>query len=190
MYRGFFMIEVLFLAFALSMDAFAVSVGIGVKNNSFTKLLATKVGLFFGVFQGIMPLFGYMASIGVGSFIESVDHWIAFVLLSLIGGKMIYESFGEKVEEEFAAFTNKVLLLLAVATSIDALAAGFTLGLLELNPFVSMVFIAIVTFIFSYAGVFWGTKGGSFLEEKAEIFGGVMLVGIGVKILLTHTLFS
>ncbi|MDQ1325566.1 MAG: manganese efflux pump family protein [Campylobacterota bacterium] len=184
------MVEVLFLAFALSMDAFAVSVGIGVKNISFNRLLAVKAGVYFGLFQGFMPLFGYLASIGLGSFIESVDHWIAFVLLILIGGKMIYESFGEKVEEEFTAFTNKVLLLLAIATSIDALAAGFTLGLLGLNPFVSMVLIGIITFVLSYAGVFLGTKGGSFLEEKAEVLGGMVLMGIGVKILLEHILCS
>ncbi len=182
------MIEVLLLAFALSMDAFAVSIGLGVKNREFNKSLALKAALFFGIFQGLMPLFGYLASIGLGSFIESVDHWVAFFLLALIGGKMLYESFEENTEDEISIITNKVLLLLAVATSIDAMAAGFTLNLMELDPLFSMVIIAAVTFIFSYLGVFIGSKGGSFLEDKAEKLGGIVLIGIGVKILVEHTL--
>ena len=182
------MIEVLLLAFALSMDAFAVSIGLGVKNREFNKSLALKAALFFGIFQGLMPLFGYLASIGLGSFIESVDHWVAFFLLALIGGKMLYESFEENTEDEISIITNKVLLLLAVATSIDAMAAGFTLNLMELDPFFSMLIIAAVTFIFSYLGVFIGSKGGSFLEDKAEKLGGIVLIGIGVKILVEHTL--
>ncbi len=182
------MIEVLLLAFALSMDAFAVSIGLGVKNREFNKALALKAALFFGIFQGLMPLFGYLASIGLGSFIESVDHWVAFFLLALIGGKMLYESFEENTEDEINIITNKVLLLLAIATSIDAMAAGFTLNLMELDPFLSMLIIAAVTFIFSYLGVFIGSKGGSFLEDKAEKLGGVVLIGIGVKILVEHTL--
>ncbi len=182
------MIEVFLLAFALSMDAFAVSIGIGVKSQEFNRYLAIKVALFFGIFQGVMPLFGYLASIGLGSFIESIDHWVAFILLTLIGGKMLYESFGEKTEDEIAIVTNKVLLLLAIATSIDAMAAGFTLNLLILNPFISMVIIGIITFIFSFIGVLIGTKGGDYLEDKAEKIGGVVLIGIGIKILIEHTL--
>lgn len=182
------MIEVLLLAFALSMDAFAVSIGLGVKAQTFDKKLALKVGLFFGFFQAFMPLVGYLASIGLGSFITSIDHWVAFVLLAGIGGKMLYESYQEKTEEEIAIVTNKVLLLLAIATSIDAMAAGFTLGLLDLNPFLSMILIGIITFLFSFIGVFVGTKGGSFLEDKAEKLGGIVLIGIGLKILIEHTL--
>lgn len=183
------MLEVLLLSFALSMDAFAVSIGLGVKTQTFDKKFALKVGLFFGFFQAFMPLIGYLASIGLGSFITEIDHWVAFVLLAGIGGKMLYESFGEKTEEEIALVTNKVLLLLAIATSIDAMAAGFTLGLLDLNPFLSMVLIGVITFLFSFFGVFVGTKGGSFLEDKAEKIGGVVLIGIGLKILIEHTLF-
>jgi len=182
------LIEVFLLAFALSMDAFAVSVGLGVKSVKFDKKLALKAAFLFGVFQGTMPLFGYLASIGVGSFIESVDHWIAFVLLSLIGGKMIYDSFGENTEDEIKCASNKVLLLLAIATSIDALAAGFTLNLMELNPFLSMIIIGIITLFFSYIGVYIGTKGGESLEDKAEKIGGVILIAIGLKILIEHTL--
>jgi putative Mn2+ efflux pump MntP len=182
------MSEVYLLAFALSMDAFAVSIGLGVKNREFSKVLALKVALLFGLFQGLMPLFGYLASVGLGTIIESVDHWVAFLLLSAIGGKMLYESFGENTEDEIVNITNKVLLLLAIATSIDAMAAGFTLNLLDLNPFISMIIIGLVTYIFSYIGVFVGSRGGGYIESKAEMLGGVVLIGIGVKILFEHTM--
>lgn len=184
------MFEVLLLAFALSMDAFAVSIGLGVKNKSFNKTLAFKIGLFFGFFQGFMPLVGFLASLGLGDFIESFDHWVAFFLLALIGGKMLYESFEENTEEEISIISNKVLLILAIATSIDAMAAGFTLSLLDLNPYLSMIIIALVTFVFSCVGNFIGVKGGGFLEDKAEKIGGVVLILIGLKILVEHTLLS
>lgn len=183
------MIEILLLAFALSMDAFAVSIGLGVKSQNFNKFLAIKVALLFGFFQALMPLFGYLASIGLDTFITSIDHWIAFILLVIIGGKMLYESFQEGTEDEITIITNKILLILAVATSIDAMAAGFTLNLLDLNPFISMLIIGIVTLVFSFIGVFIGTKGGTFLEDKAEKIGGVILIGIGLKILIEHLFF-
>lgn len=183
------MFEVILLAFALSMDAFAVSIGLGVKNREFSKILALKVALFFGVFQAFMPLLGYLASLGLGTIVESIDHWVAFVLLSVIGGKMLYESFGENTEDEITHITNKVLLLLAIATSIDAMAAGFTLNLLVPNPLVSIIIIGIVTYIFSYFGVFMGSRGGGYLEDKAEKLGGIVLIGIGLKILMEHTLY-
>ncbi len=183
------MLEVFLLAFALSMDAFAVSIGLGVKNREFSKILALKVALLFGLFQGLMPLFGYLANLGLGSIIESIDHWVAFLLLSAIGSKMLYDSFGENSEEEIANITNKVLLLLAIATSIDAMAAGFTLNLLAINPFVSMIIIGVVTYTFSFIGVFVGSKGGGYIEEKAEKLGGIVLIGIGLKILIEHTLY-
>ena len=184
------MFEVFILAFALSMDAFAVSIGIGVKNKKYDTSLALKVAILFGLFQGLMPLFGYFASIGLGSLIESIDHWIAFLLLGLIGAKMLYDSFGENTEEEISHISNKVLLLLSLATSIDAMAAGFTLELLALNPYISMVIIGIITFVFSFLGVYIGTKNGAFLESKAERIGGIILIGMGLKILIEHTLLS
>ena len=183
------MLEVLLLAFALSMDAFAVSIGVGVKNRYFDIFLALKVGLFFGFFQGLMPLFGYLSNMGLGSTIESIDHWIAFILLSMLGGKMLYESFGENIEDDIRQITNKLLLYLAIATSIDAMAAGFTLNLLQLDPTISMIIIGVVTYIFSFFGVYIGSKGGGFLEDKAEKVGGVVLIAIGVKILVEHTLY-
>jgi len=181
------MLEVFLLAFALSMDAFAVSIGIGVKNKYFDKFLALKVGMLFGFFQGVMPLFGYLSNLGLGSAIESIDHWVAFILLGILGGKMLYESFGENIEEDIAAITNKLLLYLAIATSIDAMAAGFTLNLLQLNPYISMIIIGVVTYIFSFLGVYIGSQGGGYLEDKAEKIGGMILIAIGLKILIEHT---
>ncbi len=183
------MIEVLILSFALAMDAFAVSIGLGVKAKKFDFVFALKVALFFGLFQGLMPLFGYLASLGLDTYIQTIDHWIAFILLTLIGSKMLYESFQEGTEEEINLVTNRVLLMLAIATSIDAMAAGFTLGLMQVNPFLSMIIIGIITLIFSFIGVFIGTKGGTYLEDKAEKLGGVVLILIGVKILIEHLFF-
>lgn len=184
------MIELLILSIALSMDAFAVSLGLGTKQQSQNKWLAVKVGLYFGFFQGFMPLIGYLAGIGLAGMIESIDHWVAFVLLTLIGAKMVYESFGEPVEEEISIVTNKVLLLLAIATSIDAMAAGFTLTLMKINIVISILTIGLTTFVFSYIGVLFGSRGGAFLESKAELLGGIVLIGIGVKILVEHTLMN
>jgi len=182
------MIEVLLLAFALSMDAFAVAIGLGVKSKKFDLLLTFKVALFFGIFQGVMPLLGYFTSVGFGSFIESIDHWVAFGLLCFIGAKMFYESFDSNSEDEISLITDKVLLVLAIATSIDAMAAGFTLDLMSIDPFLSMLIIGVVTFFFSFLGVYIGTNGGEFLESKAEKLGGIVLIGIGFKILIEHTL--
>ncbi len=178
------MIEVFILAIALSMDAFAVSIGLGVKNKHNILSLAIKAGLFFGIFQALMPLIGYLGGVGLKEYIGGFDSLIAFTLLLLIGSKMIYEAFGENVENEISMISNKILLTLAIATSIDAMAAGFTLHLFNLNPFISVILIGIITFIFSILGVYIGSKGGEKYESKAEIFGGVILILIGVKILL------
>ncbi|RXJ57641.1 manganese efflux pump MntP family protein [Candidatus Marinarcus aquaticus] len=178
------MIEVLLLAVALSMDAFAVSIGLGVKQKKDIKVLALKAGLFFGIFQAIMPLIGYLGGVGLKQYIGGYDVIIGFTLLLLIGAKMIYESFGENVEDEILLISNKVLFTLAIATSIDAMAAGFTLHLFSLNPIVSVIIIGIVTFFFSILGVYLGTKGSEKLESKSEVMGGVILIMIGFKLLL------
>lgn len=177
------MIEVLLLAFALSMDAFAVSIGLGAKQNSEYRSLALKAGLFFGIFQALMPLIGYLGGRGLLGFVSEYAHYIAFGLLLLIGAKMIYEGVNEGVEEEFSKITNKVMLTLAIATSIDAMAAGFSLMLLELNPLLACGIIGFTTFIISFIGVYVGKFSGTWLESKAEIFGGVVLVVIGFRIL-------
>jgi len=177
------MIEVLLLAIALSMDAFAVSIGLGVKNKGDIKVLAIKAGLFFGIFQAFMPLIGYLGGVGLKDYIGDFDKIIAFVLLLIIGGKMIYESFDKNKEDEIDSISNKVLFTLAIATSIDAMAAGFTLHLFSLNPYISLILIGFTTFVFSYVGVYLGTKGASKYESKAEFLGGTILILIGIKIL-------
>ncbi len=178
------MIEVLILAVALSMDAFAVSIGLGSKHLQRTKSLALMAAVYFGLFQALMPMIGFLGGKGVLGWVEEYAHWIAFFLLMLIGGKMIYESVSEGIEEDIAQITHKVMLILAIATSIDAMAAGFTLTLMEVNPFLACGIIGITTFLFSWIGVFVGAKSGTWLESKAELLGGVILVLIGFKLLL------
>ena len=178
------MFEILILAFALSMDAFAVSIGLGIKNKNDIKVLALKAGLFFGVFQALMPFIGYLGGIGLKEYIQGYDKIIAFVLLFIIGAKMIYEALNENVEEEISIISNKVLLTLAIATSIDAMAAGFTLHLFEINVYLSLFIIGAITFAMSYFGVYLGSRGGEKYESKAEILGGIVLILIGFKILL------
>jgi putative Mn2+ efflux pump MntP len=178
------MIEVLILAVALSMDAFAVSIGLGAKHNSKKIPLGLMSAVYFGLFQGVMPLIGYLGGKGVLGWVEAYASWIAFLLLLLIGIKMLYESFSEGIEEDIAKITHRVMLILAIATSIDAMAAGFTLTLLDVNPFVACFIIGITTFFFSWLGVLIGSKSGTWLESKAEFLGGVTLILISIKILL------
>ena len=176
------MIEVIILAVALSMDAFAVSIGLGAKEN--IPGLSLKAGVFFGIFQALMPFIGYLGGEGVLGWIEAYAHWIAFALLALIGAKMLYEGLHEGIEQEISAITNKMLLILAIATSIDAMAAGFSLTLLDANPYIACLIIGLTTFAFSWVGVKIGRKSGTWLESKAEIFGGTVLLLMGLKILL------
>ncbi len=185
------MIEALILALALSMDAFAVSIGLGAKvpcgaDGCDRRELALKAGVYFGFFQALMPLFGYLAGVGMMHYIEVFDHWIAFGLLSIIGGKMLYESFQDGVEDEITRVSNRMLMILAVATSIDAAAAGFTLQLINLNPYISMALIGFVTFLLSAIGVYVGAHGEVWLENRAEMLGGIVLIVIGIKILAQH----
>lgn len=177
------MTEILLLAIALSMDAFAVSIGLGSKKRSHFKHLALKAGVFFGGFQALMPLLGYLGGKGVMGFVSEYANIIAFGLLFLIGAKMIYEGFQEGVEEEIQKITNKVMLLLSLATSIDAMAAGFSLTLLNVNPLLACFIIGVITFIMSFIGVFVGKISGTWLESKAEVFGGVVLIIIGFRLL-------
>ena len=181
------MIDITVLATALAMDAFAVSIALGSKKPQDIAKMALKVGIFFGAFQAFMPLIGFLAGVGLDSYISSVDHWIAFVLLSIIGLKMIYEAFSND-EEIVCATTNRMLLTLAIATSIDAMAAGFAINLFSTSILVSIAIIGIITFLFSFIGVYIGSKGGEFLESKAEFIGGIILIGIGAKILYEHTI--
>jgi putative Mn2+ efflux pump MntP len=176
------MFEVIVLAIALSMDAFAVSIGLGSKGD--IKGLGLKAGLFFGAFQALMPFIGYLGGKGVLGWVDDYAHWIAFGLLALIGAKMIYEGLQEGIEENIAAVTNKMMMMLAIATSIDAMAAGFSLTLLDMEAWLACLIIGVTTFAFSWAGVLIGKRSGTWLEDKAEIFGGIVLILIGIKMLV------
>lgn|SRR5690554_1081096 len=178
------MVEVVFLALALSMDAFAVAIGLGAKRQTNNRKMAFMAGLYFGVFQALMPLLGYWIGKGVLAWVASYAPWIAFILLAFIGIKMVYESFSTSEDEAPKSITHRVMFVLAIATSIDAMAAGFVLNLMHVNVILSCFIIGVVTFLFSYAGVFIGVKSGSRFESKAELFGGTVLVLIGFKTLL------
>ncbi|MDD2720092.1 MAG: manganese efflux pump MntP family protein [Gallionella sp.] len=175
------MFEVMILAVALSMDAFAVSIGLGSKSAS--RGLGIQAGLYFGAFQALMPFIGYLGGRGVLGWVDAYAHWIACLLLSAVGAKMIYEGLHENIEEDIAAITNKLMLMLAVATSLDAMAAGFSLTLLDINVYLACALIGLTTFAFSWAGVGLGRHGGAYLEGKAEVFGGIVLILIGLKML-------
>ena len=180
------LIELFLIAVGLSMDAFAVSVCKGLAMPKCTFKKAAIVGLWFGGFQALMPAIGYVLGAQFQEAIASIDHWIAFVLLALIGGNMIHEALDNDEEEADASLDVKTMFLLAVATSIDALAIGITFAFLKVNIIPAVCFIGIVTFIISFAGVKIGNVFGARYKNKAEIVGGVILILLGLKILLEH----
>ena len=179
-------IEQIFLAIGLAMDAFAVSIckGLSVKKIKPRHLVIT--GLYFGGFQAVMPLIGYYLGISFSNYIEMVDHWIAFVLLALIGFNMIREALSKDDEKQTDDFFFISMLPLAVATSIDALAVGVSLAFLKVNIFSSISLIGAITFVLSAIGVLLGKKVGSRFKSKAELLGGIILIVMGVKILFEH----
>ena len=183
------LIELFFIAVGLSMDAFAVSIckGLACREQNFRHNLLA--GLYFGGFQGLMPLLGWLLGVKFSAAITSIDHWIAFVLLCFIGGSMIREALSDEEEEVDASFRPREMLTLAVATSIDALAIGVSfafLGLDRAGILSAAGLIAATTFAFSAAGVSVGSVFGSRFKSKAELMGGVILILIGAKILLEH----
>lgn len=184
------MTELVVLAVGLAMDAFAVSVCKGLSAGRVTLGHALTAGLWFGGFQALMPFLGWLLGVQFQSFITSIDHWIAFVLLCFIGGSMIRESRSEEDEEEMdASFRPKEMLTMAVATSIDALAVGVSFAFLGMGQgeiLSAAGLIAATTFVFSAVGVSVGSVFGSRFKSKAELCGGVILILIGLKILLEH----
>jgi len=184
------LITIIVIAIGLAMDAFAVSIVSGSAYKQLKIRHAFRVALFFGAFQALMPLIGSLAGMSVREYIAGYDHWIAFGLLSAVGAKMIYESFKiTPAKENFNPSNIWVLLVLSVATSIDALAIGVTLSLLPVSIAMAVVIIGLVTFVLSYLGVFIGKKFGHFFENKIEAVGGLILIGLGVKIVFEHLLF-
>ena len=176
--------ELIILSIGLAMDAFAVSIckGISMKKMDWKK--AIIIGLWFGAFQAIMPLIGYLLGSTFEQVVKNVDHWLAFILLSAIGANMIKESFSKDTEDENDDISVKAMFILAVATSIDALAVGITFAFLKVSIVPSIIIIGLTTFIISVGGVVIGNKFGSKYKSKAEIAGGIILVLIGLKILL------
>ena len=182
-------ITIVTIAIGLAMDAFVVSVVRGSAYRQLHVKHTLRMALFFGAFQAFMPLIGSLAGMTLKEYIERWDHWVAFGLLAAVGGKMIFESFKiRSVEENPDPSDIFVLLVLSVATSIDALAVGITLSLIAGSIFTAVLVIGLITFALSYLGVYVGKRFGHFFERKLEALGGLVLIGIGVKILLEHTL--
>lgn len=202
------MTEVVVLAIALAMDAFAVSIGLGAKykqqNNAHSFYLAAYAALYFGMAQGIMPFIGYLLGAAMLGWLAAAAPWIGGFILITLGGKMLYETIkisaghdkkavnGELNINTDAAFINssapkrlnhRTLFTLAIATSIDAMAAGFTLNLLSLPAWMACLIIAMITAVFGFIGIYLGKQSGIWLEDKAEVLGGVVLIGIGLNVL-------
>ena len=181
-------IELLLIAIGLSMDAFSVSICKGLTTKKFSWRMALICGLWFGVFQALMPIVGYYLGAQFQEMIESYDHWIAFGLLFLIGANMIREAvWGKKEEgESNGALDFKTMFLLAIATSIDALAVGVSFACIQVKLWSSVIIIGLTTFVFSVLGVKIGNVFGTKYEKSAGIIGGIILILIGLKILLEH----
>ncbi len=178
--------ELFVIAVGLSMDAFAVSVCKGLSVKQMKLHHAVITGAWFGGFQMLMPLFGYLLGVRFQSLIVSVDHWIAFVLLCSIGGNMVRESFSNEEEAVSDSFSAKAMFPLAVATSIDALAMGVTFAFLRVNIIYAVSLIGVATFLLSCAGVKAGNAFGSRYKAVSERAGGIVLIAMGIKILLEH----
>ena len=179
-------VEILLIGVGLSMDAFSVSICKGLTTRRFSWKMALTCGLWFGFFQALMPVVGYFLGAQFQEYIEAYDHWIAFGLLVLIGANMIREALLGKDEETSASMDFKTMLLLAIATSIDALAVGVSLACVQMRLWSSVLIIGVTTFLFSVVGVKIGNVFGSKFEKSAQVVGGIILILIGLKILLEH----
>ena len=190
------MIEIILLAIALAMDAFAVSIGLGAKSQkqspAYMLRLAIYAALYFGVAQGVMPLIGYLLGAVLLGWLATAAPWIGGGILILLGAKILYEAFNGEIEAVLEdsfdeniqeKINHRMMLALAIATSIDAMAAGFTLNLLALNAWLACLIIAIVTAGFGFSGIYLGKSSGTWLEDKAEMLGGLVLIAIGIKVM-------
>jgi putative Mn2+ efflux pump MntP len=181
-------LAILAIAVGLAMDAFAVSLGIGLKQCQVSTRTTLRLAAYFGGFQAIMPVIGWLAGLAFARWITGVDHWIAFGLLAAIGSKMIYEAIwgDDEKNAEKDPTRGRTLIVLSLATSIDALAVGLSLALLGVQIWYPAVVIGVVAFAFTAAGLHLGCRFGSLLGKRMEIVGGLILIGIGVKILVDH----
>jgi putative Mn2+ efflux pump MntP len=181
-------IAVVIIAVGLAMDAFAVSVTSGIAIRRLRVEHAVRIALFFGTFQAAMPVVGWLAGLGLSGYIASVDHWVAFGLLTLIGCKMLYEAFSLSPDERKSdPLSIQVLLVLSIATSIDALAVGMSFALLKVSIVTPALVIGAITFALSLLGVLLGGRLGGLFAKRAEIAGGLVLIAIGIRILIEHT---
>ena len=178
-------ISILLIAVGLAMDSLAVSISGGIVMRPFCMRQSLRLALTMGIFQGGMTLLGWLMGVNFSSYITAFDHWIAFILLGFLGGKMIYESFGEE-ETTISSFSTKTLLTLGVATSIDALAVGVSMAFLKTSIYFPAFIIGFVTFALSLIGVISGYRFGKIKGINVELFGGIILIAIGVKILIEH----
>lgn len=178
--------EIILLSVGLAMDAFAVSICKGLSMYKMNWKNTVIIALYFGIFQALMPVLGYFLGATFENAVTSIDHWIAFILLGIIGGNMIKESFGKEDDGKNSSVDFKTMIVLAVATSIDALAVGITLAFLQVNLILSVSFIGVITFALSLIGVKIGNKFGDKFKSKAEFMGGLILIVLGLKILLEH----
>ena len=180
-------IEIFLIAVCLAMDAFAVSIASGVTLKRCYVSNAFRIAFAFGLFQALMPVIGWLAGLTLQTYIQQVDHWIAFGLLTFIGVKMIVESARlDTCERKSNPLEFGTLMMLSVATSIDALAIGISLGILHVDVWIPILIIGCVTFVISFAGVYLGDRIGRFCGNQIEKIGGLVLIGIGVKILVEH----
>lgn len=175
--------ELVLIAIALAMDSVAVSIASGSKYKNIGFLVTLKIALFFGIFQGLMPLFGYFAGSMFASFVDSVDHYLAFIILIFLGYKMIKEAKEDEFEDEVKNLKNKTLFILAIATSIDALAIGITFSFSDVDILYAVSLITAITFFLCVIAVYIGKFLGGYLEDKAEYLGGIILIILGFKIL-------
>ncbi len=185
-------LSIFVIAVGLAMDAFAVSISAGVTIKHPTIRDMFKFGLFFGLFQFIMPVLGFFGSRTFSVYIEAVDHWVAFGVLVIIGGKMLYETFQKDdacspcTGSSQSLFPLKKMTLLAIATSIDAMAVGISFAVTDTNIWLAALIIGLIAFVISYSGIYIGKKLGCVFQKGAEQLGGVILIAIGVKILAEH----
>jgi len=168
------------------MDSFSVSIAHGLSTKTFKAKNATKIATFFGFFQAFMPLLGWYAGVYVLDLIAEFDHWVAFFLLTFIGSRMIYESVKDGTDKLASSLSIKILLILSIATSIDALAVGLGLAAANVSIWDLVIVTGIVTFGLSFSGVYIGRKFGCLLKNRVEAVGGIILIGIGLKMLLEH----
>jgi putative Mn2+ efflux pump MntP len=183
------LLTIILIALALAMDAFAVSVASGIAIKELRIRHALIIGAWFGVFQAIMPLLGWISGNGLRSVISGIDHWVVFGLLFLIGCKMIYESFQlDPMKSRTDLMQIHVLFSLSIATSLDAFAAGMSFAMLGISILTPILIIGAVTFILSFTGVLIGERGAHFFEKRMEMAAGIILIAIGLKVLTDHML--